>query len=170
MKILFLDVDGVFTSMKALSWFNYDIYSVNFIRWVCDKTGAKIVISSTWRFNHNPKFFGAIFGEERIHEDWRTPYLKRKMSQHIDRGEEIKDWLNRHPEVTQYLILDDDADMLPEQKSSFIQTDMHNGILYEHMQAIREYFKIEEWIKELKPLHQCEQMFANYNLKGTEKP
>lgn len=33
----------------------------------------------------------------------------RKRDGHHRRGEEIKEWLSRHPEVTHYVVLDDDV-------------------------------------------------------------
>ena len=67
---LFCDIDGVFTSART-GWHIWDTSAVQFINWVCKETGAKIVITSTWRFNHNREFFQKFFGEN-IHEDWRT--------------------------------------------------------------------------------------------------
>ena len=45
------------------------------------------------------------------------------------RGKEIKKWLDEHPGIEKYVILDDDDfDMLPEQKPFLIQTDWAGGI------------------------------------------
>ena len=45
------------------------------------------------------------------------------------RGKEIKKWLDEHPKVGRYVILDDDSfDILPEQKPFLIQTDWAAGI------------------------------------------
>lgn len=44
------------------------------------------------------------------------------------RGEEIKRWLDEHDEVENYIILDDDSDMLNEQLTHFVQTDTYEGI------------------------------------------
>lgn len=35
MKIIFLDIDGVVTSVRT-GWYNFDIYTVNFLRWLCE--------------------------------------------------------------------------------------------------------------------------------------
>lgn len=169
MKIIFLDIDGVVTSIRS-GWFNLDIYTVNFLRWVCKKADIKIVISSTWRMNHNAEYWKSIFGEY-IHEDYRTP-MGREL--HVIkkgtrcRGDEIQLWLSKHPEITKYLILDDDSDMLESQLSSFIQTDSHNGLLFEHMGKIKEYWEIDSfWSghrEEDYKLHTVDQMFSWYNL------
>jgi len=44
------------------------------------------------------------------------------------RGEEIKAFCNRHDNITSYVILDDDKDMLSEQLSSFIYVDRYTGL------------------------------------------
>jgi hypothetical protein len=157
MKIIFLDIDGVITSART-GWFNIDIYAVNFLRWICDQSGARIVISSTWRYNHSLGFFRRIFGDVIFQEgDWKTPYLNSPDSR---RGLEIKAWLEKHPQTQQYLILDDDPDFLPEQFPCLIRTDSHNGLLFDEMLKIRTYFNIETFPKELAELYQHPQMFA----------
>lgn len=44
------------------------------------------------------------------------------------RGEEIQMWLDEHPEVTNYVIIDDDNDMLDSQESHLVQTSWYDGI------------------------------------------
>ena len=43
------------------------------------------------------------------------------------RGDEIKTYLNNHPEVENYVIIDD-GDMLDEQLYHFVQTNYEDGI------------------------------------------
>lgn len=45
------------------------------------------------------------------------------------RGREIKDWLDLHPEVTSFKILDDDGDVLdvPEFRKDWIHTNFAEG-------------------------------------------
>lgn len=169
MRIIFLDIDGVVTSLRT-GWHNLDIYTINFLRWVCKKADVKIVISSTWRMNHNADYWKNIFGEY-IHKDYRTPIGRELASirDNLCRGNEIQLWLSEHPEVTKYLILDDDSDMLEFQMNSFIKTDTFNGLLHEHMEQIRNYWEIDGFWQghreEDYRLHTCDQMFSWYNLK-----
>lgn len=165
-KVIFLDIDGVVTSVRT-GWYNLDIYTVNFLIWVCKKTGAKIVISSTWRYNHGNKFWQSIF-KDVMHEDYKTPnfYHERDYKeQEATRGKEINEWLLVHTEVKKYLILDDDSDMLEHQKPSFIKTNSMNGLLFEQMDKIRNYFKIKEYPREQKKLYQHKNMFSEFNTK-----
>ena len=46
-KIIFLDFDGVITTLKS-NW-AIDDKKVELVKEICDITGAKIVISSSWR-------------------------------------------------------------------------------------------------------------------------
>jgi hypothetical protein len=44
----------------------------------------------------------------------------------IDRGHEIELWLKMHPEVSNYVIIDDDNDMLDNQRANFVRTANNN--------------------------------------------
>ena len=50
------------------------------------------------------------------------------------RGDEIKEWLNRHPEVTQYAILEDDEDFYPDQH--LFKTSWQTGLTEEIMKNV----------------------------------
>lgn len=168
MKVIFLDIDGVVTSLRC-GYYNMDIYVVNFLRWVCEKSGSKIVISSTWRHNHGRQFWLNIFGE-CVHEDFKTPYLVKRVNgiyQSSIRGDEIKEWLDRHSEVVQYLIIDDDADMTKEQLPNLIRTDTYDGMKFSDMEHIMYHLKVEAHYPQDAKLYQHECMFATHNLKST---
>lgn len=162
-KIIFLDIDGVLNVEVYLTIF-WDICKrINLSRpeaaslrmdamrddygnlfcplasrrlaWIIELTGAKIVISSTWRMNglsemqamwKHRGLAGEVIDITPIHMAKRTndmPFLER-----LERGNEIKEWLSEHPEVKSYVIFDDDNDMLPEQLENFIRTDEAYGI------------------------------------------
>lgn len=157
MNVIFLDIDGVVTSART-GWYNMDIFTVNFLLWLCKESNSKIVISSTWRKNHGIIFWSAIFGEF-MHEDWCTPITKTNQN----RGQEIKSWLENHQTITDYIILDDDTDMLEEQLSHFIQTNSSNGMLFEHFVKARDYFNIKTFPNEMRELSMHKNMFACNN-------
>jgi len=138
--VIFLDIDGVFTSLRS-GWYNWDIYAVNFFIWLCrDKLNAKIVISSSWRNQYNKEFFENIF-PGILHDDWKTLYFRFSGS----RGSEIDKWLDSHKDISDYLIIDDMNDMLEEQQSHFIHTDTDNGMLIKNYEDILNYFKIKDF-------------------------
>lgn len=126
-KVIFLDIDGVLNSKDTIqrwedgSFIGIDPYLVAIFNRIIFATGAQIVLSSTWR----------------LHEDGREEVRKHVMD-FIDvtpsigyghRGTEVKDWLDRHPEVEKYAILDDDSDFLPHQP--LFQTTWEHGLTEE---------------------------------------
>ena len=78
-----------------------------------EKYKGQFVITSTWRKNHNKEFFIDILGKY-LHKDYKTKVLYRI------RGLEIEEWLDRHKEVKDYIILDDDIDFTEYQKKNHL--------------------------------------------------
>lgn len=108
--------------------------AIRMLNWIIESTGAKIVISSTWRGN-GLSFMQDVWKSRNLPGEIIdiTPWHKGRGRDHLpfkeraERGGEIKEWLENHPEVINYLIIDDD-DMLPEQENNFVQTDAHYGL------------------------------------------
>lgn len=52
-KVIFLDVDGelTYSNYQNTKTANIDIEKVKLLKEICDRTGAKVVISSSWRGN-----------------------------------------------------------------------------------------------------------------------
>lgn len=149
LRIMFLDVDGVLTSertaivhggpqelggpvvgrgfpntLKLQDLLKFDSVALGLIRTVCFETGCKVVLSSTWRkHGDTPEEFSKAF---KLPVIGFTPVLGGK------RGREIERWLNDHPEVKDYAIIDDDSDMLPTQSDHFVHVSSTNGVLSEH--------------------------------------
>ena len=118
-KIIFTDVDGVLNCSKTtrrLSCCNeftfVDTRKVLRLREIVERTGAKLVLSSTWRFGADPKAFW--LEREALRElvaEFRrlrcplwfdtTPYLPS-----TKRWQEINAWLILH-DVEDFIILDD---------------------------------------------------------------
>ena len=48
---------------------------------------------------------------------------------HVTRGEEINDWLIKHPDVNRYIIVDDDDDFeqFPEMRDHLVKTNFYVG-------------------------------------------
>jgi len=66
------------------------------------------------------------------HEDWRT---KESCDDQI-RGDEIDEWLSRHPEVSRFAIVDDVDDFLPKQRRYFVHTSYDLGLLDKHVKRL----------------------------------
>lgn len=97
----------------------------------------KIVVSSTWRLGETPDTLRKILSPSKIIGDRiidTTPAFRwvkhRQELGESTRGHEIEDWLERHPEVTHYAIIDDDSDMLESQKNNFVHTSSLHGYQY----------------------------------------
>lgn len=106
MKVLFLDVDGVLnnssTRERCCGYIGVDkALARRLVQWYrfYEKTGLKIVLSSTWRLH--PEMWPALNAESIEWID-TTPHLITE-----NRGDEISKWLNFHSEVTNYVVLDD---------------------------------------------------------------
>ncbi len=130
MKVIFLDIDGVLNVIPQ----GHDAYGgifhpefVDNLERIINETDAKIVISSSWRHS----------GLQKMLEMWNfrnlpgevigvTPDLYRFLDfegqRTMVRGDEIQATIDRHPEITNYVILDDDTDMLSGQMGNFVQT------------------------------------------------
>lgn len=127
MKVLFLDVDGVLNMHTSGGRYALNRKRLQLLQNIIEETGAVIVLSSTWRgdnlalkkLSRNLQYRGL-----KIHD--MTPKFNDK-DRHF-RGDEIQDWLDRHPEITSYVIVDDDSDMLDSQLRNFIQTDGNIGL------------------------------------------
>lgn len=156
-KVIFLDIDGVlntkwwYTQMnrntpKDKYGYAFDPKAVANLRRIVEETGADIVISSSWK----------CMGLSEMEEMWRARCLLGKiigltpnsvsngllLNADIDsielfhiRGEEIKEWLKMHEkQVSNYTIIDDMDNMLPDQQSHFVQTNPEEGITEEDVQ------------------------------------
>lgn len=63
------------------------------------------------------------------------------------RRTEIKLWLELHPEVTDYIIIDDDENILEEQMKRFVKTDLHEGMTEEHYNSVRAILSSAESVE-----------------------
>lgn len=152
-KIIFLDIDGVLATPEFLKdgqWaLNPDKQKLLGI--ILSETDAEIVLSSSWRYNtleqtktHIEKE-GFLFTDKLVGVTIRAyQFLKEGTSIHlsIPRGVEIKQWIdtNIHSDNGKnwerkklgkdynYVILDDDRDMLLEQKDNFVRTTSEIGL------------------------------------------
>lgn len=135
MKVLFLDIDGVCNSeayarqLYAERGHGGMIYidpaAAAKVQRVIKETGCKVVLSSSWRYDKHLV--------EIIEKDVCTIIDCTKRLSDI-RGKEVQEWLDRHPEVSCYAILDDDSDFLPHQW--LFKTTWEKGITEEITQAL----------------------------------
>jgi hypothetical protein len=138
-KIIFLDIDGVlntFTDETPRSRYPLLPRCVENLNKIIRETQAKIVVSSTWRFLFKtPKDLEKVLKESGF-EGEIFDFTDSLPNYYSVRGNEIKKWLEDHEELlgvpyydfSSYIILDDDSDMLLEQKDNFIHVNNLIGI------------------------------------------
>jgi hypothetical protein len=110
--------------------------AVQWLSEACQKFGYDIVVTSTWRLDNNYKECLINGGLRKgIEVLGRTPRLSDQ-----PRGTEIKAYLEEHPEIQYYVIVDDEADMLPEQMGHFIMTNGDTGFNLSEFKKFEEIF------------------------------
>jgi hypothetical protein len=163
MKIIFLDIDGVLN--HELFYRGYTKYprktikrpldqidqgSVEILNDLIKETGAKVVISSTWRRHYTPEemqgflehfgFKGEVIGS--------TPIYNQA---NIVRGNEILGWIRENEKMLgqysayndRYVIFDDDSEFLYWQRNNFIHIDRYCGLspsnVYQAVKILNRY-------------------------------
>ena len=138
MKVIFLDIDGVLNVDYCGhddygNYFNY--IQVNNLKHIIEKTDAKIVISSSWRFSglHVMKSmweYRKLPGEVIDITPFEVDLVYKgffKYYDEVSRGDEIQWWINTYkPE--NYVIIDDVEDFLDNQLNNFVKTKENIGL------------------------------------------
>jgi hypothetical protein len=110
MKAIFLDIDGVLNSDETPNnrKFPYIVDDRLLARFseLVHVTGATVVLSSTWRVDPVGLLAAQYY---KLPFDDVCPDMPG-----APRCEELLSWLRAHPEVTRYVVLDDDDDCLDE--------------------------------------------------------
>ena len=158
-KFIFLDIDGVLNDDETYTTAPYggtgiDDHHLYQLRQLVDNTGAKIVLSSDWRFN-SPRMRDQFTNWPTVREDW--DYMNkcfRKFDLEIfdithdrcfKRGNEIKMWLWRQNPPFAYVILDDlPLDEFTEHMPHLVHTNPAVGLTWEDVWEAQEKLKIIE--------------------------
>lgn len=163
MKVIFLDFDGVLNSSasflmesrKRKKWKEKhpdlhsddspymptnqtfsEVCASNF-QYVLDKCpDAKIVFSTTWRNLYSMDWLKEqleSYGIDSSRVIDKTPNILRGFSS-APRGQEICEWLDAHPEVTHYAIIDDNSlgEGKNAHKKNFVKTSWLDGLTLGH--------------------------------------
>lgn len=142
MNAIFLDIDGVLNTQESLYNHNFnheveiDIDKLLLLKELIDKTNSLVVLSSSWRIGLTIED-GIIKSKSDFHDDFlsllymygitlydRTPSIEG------NRAKEIHTYLSLHPEIDNYVILDDEY----VDDSNLIQTSYYtDGLTREHV-------------------------------------
>ena len=154
-KIIFLDIDGVIATPKSIDeagFWTFTKECQDNLGIILKETGAKIVVSSSWRLHtvkdtvEDLREKGFLYCDSIIGVTIRAyHYIQKGIHLSIPRGVEIKQWIDTHVHSNNgkdfirkvlfldysYVILDDDVDMLLEHTHQFINTNPDNGLTVE---------------------------------------
>ena len=151
-KAIFLDIDGVLNNeehivkihrllgkeqyldlLRKIGELPFDYRSCELLQEFIKETNVEVILSSTWRLN--PEAPNIIKRYAGIEIKDITPRFNGI------RGEEIQQYLDNHKEITNYVILDDDIDMLESQKDHFVKVNNKVGL------TIKEIIQCENILK-----------------------
>lgn len=142
MRVLFLDVDGVLNRW-GVSSNGLDEIRCERLAEAVRLSECKVVISSTWRLHPNAmeKRLLPMLITKGIECVGVTPVVQaHSILIAAPRRDEIRQWLNDHPEVTDYVILDDDVDA-DDGTGRYVQTLSTEGMMDYHIYDIVKIFK-----------------------------
>ena len=163
MKVIFLDIDGVMNSTEEMiALYNQYGPSIdntlpsptkcNLLKQLVKETGARVVLSSSWRLSLNAiqklidlfETYNLVLSGFTCHEVDSKKFkntlfddIKPRYQHTIgdfgtyieDRGAEIAAWLLDHPTVENFVILDDeDSDIKAWFPNNLVKTDLQIGL------------------------------------------
>jgi hypothetical protein len=164
--LVFLDIDGVFTSSRVhyahnavyKMWHRFDPVAVDFMNKIHDRYPVEFVLISTWKNylrndDHQIEhWIRSAFANSGFRGDFPTMWktdpdnLWVNKPSPYDRSHEIRDYLVDHaPDVLDYIIFDDNDYGFEKVlgKKRLIRTDPENGLLFKHMQKAQSI--IGQW-------------------------
>jgi hypothetical protein len=150
MKVIFLDIDGVLNSGKYIKALDgafddpknqMDPEAIKLINRLTDSTGAKLVVSSTWRlaFIKSADPVGQLAICMRSYGLTGEVIDMTNQCAGSSRGVEIQGWLdNKYTQlgIDKFVIIDDDSD-IDHLRKYLVKTKFEFGLQEEHInQAI----------------------------------
>lgn len=155
MKIVFLDFDGVLNSrpfliksrsrMSKSGWRedptdDIDPQAVGVLNDIIARSGAKVVISSSWRLFYGHDDLRRFLKERGLQGEpiiGQTPERFKMSDRWSERGHEIQQWLDDNKElgVESFVILDDNSDMA-HLMDKLVKTDFDEGLLASHVETV----------------------------------
>ncbi|ONH84238.1 hypothetical protein APZ41_005345 [Roseomonas mucosa] len=167
-RVLFLDIDGVLLSgrawllptnqrlqamiramsgraatMRLVAEAVFDPVAVELVNRVADATGARIVVSSSWRYTVGPeatrgKLLEQGLLEKLMHPDWACAPTGPGSN---DKPRDIARWLEDHPEVADHLAIDDEPGLVPGRT---LPVDPLDGLGPREAAAAVRYFEAQD--------------------------
>ena len=145
--VLFLDMDGVLCTVRAHYAYGMDKagkrlmraldpISIMLVDRLCEDFNLQIVVSSTWRGDNDcgivlKSLLNSHGLKAQFHKDWRTDHEFTFSKPNGLRDREIEEWLDNHPEIKRFVILDDECMRFMHSnklKNNFVNTHPEDGV------------------------------------------
>ena len=156
-KVMFLDIDGVLNTYATRRFLQcspgslfVDTRKVLRLRDIVERTGAELVLSSSWRYGAEPN---ALYVEKYAYLELMAEFRRVRcplwtdmtpIIPKVNREKEIFAWLYTH-DVDNFVILDDVREELNWYKDRLVLTSMFDGLTKERAElAIRMLNEGEE--------------------------
>lgn len=143
MKVIFLDVDGVLNShkyvskksMEELGVYTYlDKSKLEMLKNIVSQTTAVLVLSSSWRLDFDDNLNPVDYQGKALVEALKAESLQLYDKTDDIRGDryiEIKSWLEKHDDVKNFIILDDDDFDWKDLRPHWLKTSYYIGLTEE---------------------------------------
>ena len=169
-RVAFLDFDGVFTLTygRVAGTEKYvKAGAVALIDAAFQELGIKIVVSSSWRIGEDhlrlSTYLDLAGFVTNLHDDFKTKSLDGF------RGNEVAEWLSRHPEVKEWVIIDDESDFHQDQLDRLVHCDYVEGFSARDYLRLRSVFGCKQddaFLRPFKPKGVCRELPNSVSTKG----
>lgn len=144
MNYIFLDIDGVLvpennlTRSNIYDGYEFNVFCVELLKEIIEKTNSKIVISSSWRESRTLDELQGIFSHYGIENCivGVTPILGFMSS----RGEEIKRFMDEENLMDINFVIIDDLEEMVDLESHTVRTSSELGLRKENVYEIVSKF------------------------------
>ena len=153
--LVFLDIDGVFTSSRVHyahnasydMWHRFDPVAIDFMNKIHDRYPVEFVLMSTWKnyidatSKQVEHWIKAAFGNSGFRgtfaDPWKTdPKETWINTPRLQRGDEVRKYLEKYgQDVKDFILFDDNRYNFKEAlgKNRLVLTDSEEGLLFKHM-------------------------------------
>lgn len=140
MKVIFLDVEGVLNTREtyerayrlrgqtAMIDLELDSFRLEYLKTIIDETGAKIVLSSSFRYffeKKDGKLLPTNFKGKKLYDNFKKFGIEiydTTVPKMGNREEQIKEWLLNRDDIESFVIIDDDPSAFFELYQNLILT------------------------------------------------
>lgn len=132
MKVIFLDIDGVLNSQHYFETRNdskndIDDSKLPLLKQIVDSTGAKIVLSSSWRYGFGFDKSKCLDSVKDLIDKLAlyglTIYDVTPIDRKGNRCKEINKYLHMHNDIDKYVVIDDDS-------FEFVDTNLFDNFVH----------------------------------------